>query len=102
VPAPILHGAVLNDAAFGGYLIFHDVRPFIDSRPLYSRIFRERYARLTRGDDALLTATLDRRHIRWTIFAPGNPAVAAMDRRSNWQRLYTDRWAVVHVRKGAM
>lgn len=90
---------VLNDAAFGGYLILEEVRPFIDNRPeLYGRGFRERYARMTAPDAALLQAALAKYHVRWTIFAPSNPTVAAMDAMKGWHRIYADRWAVVHVR----
>lgn len=98
VPAPLARRAVLNDIAFGGFLIFNDVRPYIDSRPLYSRSFRDRYQRMTGSDSTALAITLDRRHIRWTIFTPGSPAVAAMDGLKDWHRLHGDQWAVVHVR----
>lgn len=101
VPATLARSAVLNDVAFGGYLIFHDVRPFIDNRSLYSQAFRDRYGQMTRPDGALLSATLTKHRIRWTIFSSGNPAVGAMDGLRGWHRLYADRWAVIHVRDGA-
>lgn len=101
VPAILARSAVLNDVAFGGYLIFHDVRPFIDNRPLYTQAFRARYAQMTRSDGSVLAAMLTKHHIHWTIFAPANPTVAAMDGLQGWHRLYADRWAVVHVRNGA-
>jgi hypothetical protein len=101
LPPALAHSAVLNEDVFGGFLIFHDVRPFIDSRPLYSRTFRSRYESLARPDAALLNTTLARHRIRWTIFSPGNPAIAAMDARKDWRRLYADQWAVIHVRSGA-
>jgi hypothetical protein len=100
VPATLARSAVLNDIAFGGYLIFHDVRPFIDSRLLYSQSFRARYAQMTRSNGASLATMLTKHHIHWTIFTPANPAVAAMDGLQGWHRLYADRWAVVHVRNG--
>ncbi len=100
VPATLARRAVLNDVAFGGYLIFHDVRPFIDDRLLYSESFRARYAQITRSDGAFLAAMLAKHHIHWTIFAPANPAVGAMDGLQGWHRLYADRWAVIHVRNG--
>jgi len=99
LPAPLLRAPVLNDLAFGGYLIFNDMRPFIDSRRgLYSRRFRDRYAAMMRPDPALLAATLTRYRIRWTLLAAGSPAAHAMDGISGWHRIYGDRWAVVHVR----
>jgi hypothetical protein len=99
VPEELAHSPVFNDIAFGGYLIFNDVRPFIDGRTgLYSRTFRDRYARAVRPDKEFLENTLSRHHVRWTILAADNPAVAAMDAMANWHRLYADRWAVVHVK----
>ncbi len=99
VPAAIKRQPVFNDAAFGGFLIFRDVRPFLDSRPLYFESFRNRYAAVKAP--GLLANTLTRYHIRWTILAPGNPAVKLMDGMTGWHRLYKDQWAVVHIRNGA-
>ncbi len=101
VPHALARSAVLNDPTFGGYLIFHDVRPFIDDRALYSRNFRDRYRRMVRPDPALLKAALAHYRIRWTIFAPNDPVVVAMEALETWPRLYADRWAVVHVRNDA-
>jgi hypothetical protein len=102
VPAPLLHSPVLNDYAFGGYLIFNDVRPFIDSRAeLYGEKFLERYVWMVRPDKPALEAALVRYRVRWTIFAADNPAAGAMDSTPGWRRLYADRWAVVHVKDGA-
>ena len=99
VPAALAKTAVLNDYAFGGYLIFNEVRPFIDSRAeLYGQKFLGRYARIISPDKAALSAALDKYHVRWTIFAADNPAVGAMDTMPGWHRLYADRWAAVHVR----
>jgi hypothetical protein len=102
VPAPLLHSPVLNDYAFGGYLIFNDVRPFIDSRAeLYGETFLDRYVRMVRPDRPALEAALARYRVRWTIFAADNPAAGAMDAMPGWHRLYADRWAIVHVKDGA-
>jgi hypothetical protein len=102
VPIALSKTPVFNDYAFGGYLIFNDVRPFIDSRAeLYGEDFIGRYIATIHPDDAALAAMLEKRHVRWTILAADNPAVGALDRMNGWHRLYTDRWAVVHVRDGA-
>ena len=94
---------VLNDYAFGGYLIFEHVRPFIDGRAeLYGDAMMGLYGRLKAGDDADLESTLKRYDIAWTIFAPGSRVVAALDRKPGWRRLYADATAVVHVRNGAL
>lgn len=96
VPASLRHRPVLNEPAFGGFLIFREVKPFIDNRPLYSAAFRRRYEAI--ADPGLLATTLSRYHIAWTILSPSNPAVKAMDGMVGWHRLYADQWAVVHLR----
>jgi len=102
VPAALAKSAVLNDYGFGGYLIFNDVRPFIDSRAgLYGARFLGRYAEMVSPDKAALAAALAKYHVRWTIFVADSPAVGAMDTMAGWHRQYADRWAVVHVRDDA-
>lgn len=96
VPAAMQNQPVLNETAFGGYLVSRGIRPFIDVRPLYSANFRARYDRL--GDPKTLERTLRRYHIAWTLMAPGNPAVKALDGTKGWKRLYSDPYAVVHVK----
>jgi hypothetical protein len=103
IPVPLSHAPVLNEASFGGYLIFSEVRPFIDSRRgLYPRKFRDRYEAMMPPDKALLAATLMRYRIRWTLLAANSPAAQAMDGMAGWHRLYADPVAVVHVRNGAL
>jgi hypothetical protein len=99
VPASLKRQSVLNERSFGGYLIFREVKPFIDSRSIYSAVFRRRYQQT--ADAGLLAKTLTRYHIRWTILMPANPAVKTMDAMAGWHRLYTDQWAVVHVQNDA-
>lgn len=101
VPEALRHTPMLNDYAFGGYLIFNRLRPFIDGRAeLYGNDFIEGYARATRPDSALLRARIAQYHIRWTILAADNRAVAAMDAMPGWRRLHADAVAVVHVKEG--
>jgi hypothetical protein len=102
VPANIVRTPVLNDYAFGGYLIFNDVRPFIDGRAeLYGENFIADYARIVRPDDAALSAALTKNRVRWTILATDNPVVKVMDGKPGWHRVYADMFAVVHVKDGA-
>lgn len=99
-PAEIRKTPVLNAYAFGGFLIGQHLRPYIDSRAdMYGDAFLADYARLTRPDREALGRALDRRRIGWTLFEAGSPVVEAMDRMPGWRRLYSDRWAVVHVRR---
>jgi hypothetical protein len=102
VPPELRAKPVLNDYAFGGYLIFQHVRPFIDGRAeLYGDAMMSLYGRLQAGDDADVESALKRYDIAWTIFAPESRMVAILDRKPGWRRLYADATAVVHVRDGA-
>ena len=93
---------VLNDYAFGGFLIFEHVRPFIDARvELYGDPMMSLYDKLRSGDREAVESALKRYDIAWTIFAPGERIVATLDREPGWRRLYADATAVVHVRGAA-
>jgi hypothetical protein len=99
VPGAVRATPVLNDYAFGGYLIRRGVRPFVDSRAeLYGDKFLFRYNAIIGPDPQALDAALADYGIGWTIFAPSQPVVALLDARPGWRRLYADRYAVVHVR----
>jgi hypothetical protein len=92
-------GPVLNDYAFGGYLIFSGIAPFIDGRAeLYGDAFIERYVRAMTLQDDQLPQLLSEYAITWTLLDPERPAVFLLDRLPGWRRLYTDDIAVVHVR----
>jgi hypothetical protein len=102
VPPALRGQPVLNDYAFGGYLIWAKLRPFIDGRAdMFGDAFLALYEKIISGDPAALEAALKRYDVAWTLFAPGQQAVAQMDREPGWRRLYADRFAVVHVREGA-
>ncbi len=99
VPQGLRGQPVLNDYGMGGFLIFNQVRPFIDGRAdMYGDDFVQRFMKIAKRDRAALTALLSRYGVRWTILAPENPAVAEMDSLPGWKRLYADGSAVVHVR----
>ena len=96
VPRSLREAPVLNDYAFGGYLIWNGVRPFIDSRAdLYGDIFLQNYSAIVSPDKDALAAALH--HARWTIFSAQAPVVTLLDAAPGWHRFYTDKLAVVHV-----
>ena len=99
VPQSLRGAPVLNDYAFGGYLIFAGVKPFIDSRAeLYGEAGLERYAALIRPGP--LTDAMRRYDIRWSILAPSSP-IARELAREGWKQIYADRFAVVQIRDNA-
>jgi hypothetical protein len=94
-------GPVLNDYAFGGYLIYDDIPTFIDGRgELFGGHFIDRYNRdISLADLNDFLKLLDEYNIRATLLAPNTPAVALLDRLPQWQRVYGDGIAVVHKRR---
>ena len=96
-------GTILNDYNFGGYLDFIGVPPFIDGR---AELYGEAY--MLRHDRALnlqnlpdFLRLLDEYRVGATLLMPSTPAVALLDRLPDWQRVYADDIAVVHVRRAA-
>jgi hypothetical protein len=92
---------VLNDYAWGGYLIFEGIPPFIDGRAdLFGDSFLREYARAVAvlGPESL-PALLERYRIEWTLLGKESPAVALLDRLPNWERRFQDDLAVIHVRR---
>lgn len=99
VPRFVRDMPVLNDYAFGGYLIFNGVKPFVDSRAdLYGDIFLRNYAVMTAPDQDVLAASLTFHHVRWTIFPREAPVVKLLDAMPGWRRHYADKLAVIHIR----
>jgi hypothetical protein len=94
-------GPVLNDYAFGGYLIYADIPTFIDGRgELFGGYFIDRYNRaISLADLNDFIKLLDEYKIQSTLLAPSTPAVGLLDRLPEWQRVYGDGIAVVHKRK---
>ncbi|PTM60929.1 hypothetical protein C8P69_102314 [Phreatobacter oligotrophus] len=96
-----LTGPVLNDYAFGGFLIARGVPTFIDGRAeLYGGPFVvETIRAMGLKDVARLDAILDGGQVQWTLLEPSTPAVAYLDRRPGWRRVFADEVAVVHARE---
>lgn len=93
-------GPIMNSYDFGGYLIANGIPTFIDGRTeLYGGPFTLRYQNaVTLADLNDFIALLDKYKIGATLFWPGTPANAFLDRLPGWRRLYADDVAVVHIR----
>lgn len=101
LPQGLAAQPVLNSYAFGSYLIFRGIRPYIDGRvELYGNAYLQRYIDMTHPSHALLAQTLTNNHITWTLFSTGSAVADTMDLMPGWKRLYADKIAVVHVRTG--
>jgi hypothetical protein len=102
VPAELRAKHVLNEYGMGGYLIFEGVKPFIDGRAdMYGDAFFDAYAKAVKPDRLRMMALLKKYDVSWTILDATNPGVQILDGLPGWKRLYTDKFAVVHVRSGA-
>jgi hypothetical protein len=96
-----IKGNVFNSYGFGGYMIFLSIPTFIDGRTqLFDDAFLERYFRaisLVDIEDAF--QLLNDYKVDWAILPPGAPFAKAMARSPDWNKAYSDRYAVVLVRR---
>jgi len=101
VPAAIARLPVFNEYAFGGYLIFKGVRPYIDGRAdMYGDAFVREYLAVTTGAEPDVDRQFQRWGVRWTILSPRDRLVSLLEKSPNWRRLYADPFAVVDVAVG--
>ncbi|HVZ29714.1 MAG TPA: hypothetical protein VG839_04930 [Asticcacaulis sp.] len=99
VPADVRREPVLNTYDFGGYLIAHGVRPFIDGRTdLYGAAFMARYDKIMAADPTALERVLHDYHIGWTILRRNSAAAVFISRLPDWRTLYSDSQFVVQVK----
>ncbi len=98
VPAALAARPVLNAYDFGGYLILHGVRPFVDGRTdLYGDAFLGGYRALAR-DPAALGAAVARWDLGWAILPPGSAMARLLALQPGWRVLHADAVAVVLAR----
>jgi hypothetical protein len=101
VPEDVRREPVLNTYDFGGYLIAHGVRPFIDGRTdLYGDAFMKRYDKIMSADPSAVVSALKDYHIGWTILRRDSAVAAFIARLPDWRTLYSDKQFVVQVRMG--
>jgi hypothetical protein len=86
---------VFNDYAFGDYLIYRGIAPFVDGRAdMYGDAFIKRYRQIEK-----LPSLLTQYGITWTLLDPDDPRVTLLDYLPGWRRAYADEIAVVHVHR---
>ena len=91
---------VLNDRAFGGYLIWRQIPVFVDGRAeLYGEAFDMAFYRAMQLKDVDgFLAMLKTWDIDAVLLTPHTPAVGLLDHIGGWRRAYADENAVLHVR----
>ena len=103
VPPTVARLPVLNEDVLGGFLIWHGIRPFIDTREeLYDDAFLSNYVAIITPWPNAVVSTLARYHIGWTFLAPRNGANVVLDSLADWRVVYADRYVVIHVRTSAV
>src|SRR6202011_5400202 len=99
VPVEIRSKPVLNEYGLGGQLIFHGVRPFVDSRAdLHGDEFLTRYRRIAAPERDALNRALSEYDIAWTIFPSGHRIIPVLDQTPGWMRLIQVDGLVIHTR----
>lgn len=99
---PELHRArVLNEYSFGGPLILRGIKVFVDGRAdLYGEEHVARYRDIARGNPKAFAEAEKRWNFCWTIFRPDDRRLLKLlDGSPSWTRIYTDKYAVIHVRR---
>lgn len=94
-------GRVFNTYVFGGYLISRGIPVYIDGRgDMYGDTMMKEMADANdlRTPHAL-EKLLEKYAIGWTLLQPKTSAVELLDHLPQWERLYGDSIAVVHVRR---
>ncbi len=103
VPPQLLSQPVFNEYAFGGYLIFKGVKPYVDGRAdMYGDAWVQDYLAIAGGAQPNVDDAFRRWNIRWTILSPREPLVRQLDKRPGWRRIYADAFAVVQARADAV
>ncbi len=98
-----LNGKVLNSYQFGGPLIFHGIKTFIDSRAdqIFLNGFITSVADTRKiGNEKLFEGQLEKYSIKWTMLAGDDPRTVMLDRMAGWKRVYQNELAIIHVRSG--
>ena len=93
---------IFSTSPFGGYLVFRDIKAFIDGRAeLYGEQFvMDYFDAVTAKDVDTLLRLLDTYQIDATLLTPTLPATKVLDHLPGWKRLYTDDMSVIHIRDG--
>lgn len=103
LPPALRAQPVFNEYSFGGLLIMQGIRPYIDGRSdMYGDAFTTDYYLIANGDAARWRAANAKWKFGWTILPPDSALVKILDHDGNWQRVYADKWAVIHVARRAV
>ena len=95
-----MSGPVYNDYDFGGYLIAHDVRTFVDGRTdqLFLGGFLPALAHaITSKDDTDFAALMKRYNVTWALVRAGSRDAGHLASIPGWTKIHQDPVAAVFV-----
>jgi hypothetical protein len=96
-----LSGNVFNSYHFGGTLIFHGIKTFIDGRT--DQLFLDGFSaknEATRksGGKPVLVEQLKKYAVDWALLTVDDSRIPFFDELANWKRVYADKNAVIYTR----
>ena len=96
-------GNALNFYNMGGYLIYKKIPVFIDGRAdLYGPEKLDEYFSIVNlQNSSSLKRALEDHGIGWTIFPPNEKIVLFLNNQTEWQKIYQDQNAVIHIKKAS-
>jgi hypothetical protein len=97
-----LSGNVFNSYNFGGTLIFHGIKTFIDGRT--DQLFLNGFMKksMSTGSSAgrpILEEQLKTYAISWAVLSTDDNRIPFFEQLPDWQRAYSDEYAVIFVQK---
>jgi hypothetical protein len=95
-----LSGNLLNSYNFGGTLIFHDIKTYIDGRTdqLFLNGFTKTDEQTGHSDGKpILEAQLEKYAIDWALLSANDSRIPFFD-ELGWKRAYADYYAVIYTR----
>ena len=102
IPPALRSEPVLNAYSMGGPLILNGVRVFIDGRAdMYGDDFFTEYQKIVDGDWPSFEGAVKKYGLGWTMLQTDEPLVEKLDASPDWQRVYSDKVGVIHVRRTA-
>ena len=98
-----LDGPVFNDYLFGGSLIFHGIKTYVDGRSeqIFTGDFFPDFMNSGKHDGAkLFQELLDRNQVTWTLLQWDDTRNQVLD-KMGWKKAYSDENAVIYTKPAA-
>jgi hypothetical protein len=95
-----LSGNVLNSYNFGGTLIFHGIKTYVDGRTdqLFLDGFSTTAAEMgTPAGKPILQKEIDERAIKWALLTADDSRIAFFNELTGWRKAYEDKFAFIYV-----